>query len=363
MKKMHKKTFFIVFIVFIFLNISVCASDSLNEIIDKELGFIKIEDFDIKAFKNDIIDKGELPDLKGILKKISEILLKETGDNIKILLVLIVPILLMGVLSNLSLSSDGIINMAETMCYFAVSGIIIYVFSDITTLFKQTVLNIDVMSNSMIPVLYSLMLTMGKVTSYTVMHPTVIFLTRVLTIIINKGLFPLIMLSFALNITDNITEREKFKSISTLILKLTKWSLIFIISVFTAVLSAQNILSHSFDSVALKGTKFVVANFIPVVGGAISEGAETIGSSLILIKNATGIAGIAGVIVTAFVPVLRIYIVSLLFNILSVVSRTVSNEKIAKVLDSTAGTISMLGASVISVAFLFVVSCAIMLGG
>lgn len=360
---MLKKIVFIIFIISVVFNISASASDSLNEIIDNELGLINIENFDIKEFKNDIIDKGELPDLKGILKKILEILLKETGDHIKILLVLIVPVLLMGVLSNLSLFSDGVINMAEVMCYFLVSGIIIYVFSDITTLFRETVLNIDVMSNSMIPVLYSLMLTMGKVTSYTVMHPTVIFLTRVLIIIINKGIFPLIMLSFALNITDNITDKEKFKSISTLILKLTKWTLIFLITLFTTVLSAQNILSHSFDTVALKGTKFVVANFIPVVGGAISEGAETIGSSLILIKNATGIAGIAGVIVTAFVPVLRIYIVSFTFNILSVVSRTVSNEKIAKVLDSTAGTISMLGASVISIAFLFVVSCAILLGG
>lgn len=360
---MLKKTFFLIFSIFIILNVSVFASDSINEIIDDELGIINIENFDIKAFKNDIIDKGGLPDLKGIFKKITEILLKETSDNIKILLVLIVPILLMGVLSNLSLSSDGVVNMAETMCYFAVSGIIIYVFSDVTNLFRETVLNIDVMSNSMIPVLYSLMLTMGKVTSYTVMHPTVIFLTRILIIIINKGLFPLIMLSFALNITDNITEREKFKSISTLVLKFTKWTLIFLITLFTAVLSTQNILSHSFDTVALKGTKFVVANFIPVVGGAISEGAETIGSSLILIKNATGIAGIAGVVVTAFVPLVKIYIVSFIFSILSVVSRIVSNEKIAKVLDSTAGTISMLGASVISISFLFVVSCAILLGG
>lgn len=359
---MLKKIIFMISVILIFLNISVYASDSLSKIIDNELELVNIENFDIKEFKNDIIEKGELPGLKGIFKKIIELLLKETGEHIKILLVLIVPILLMGVLSNLSLSSSGVINMAEIMCYFLVSGIIIYVFSDITTLFCETVLNIDVMSNSMIPVLYSLMLTMGKVTSYTVMHPTILFLTRILIIIINKGIFPLIMLSFALNITDNITEREKFKSISNLILKFTKWTLIFLITLFTAVLSAQNILTHSFDTVALKGTKFVVANFIPVVGGAISEGAETIGSSLILIKNATGIAGIAGVIVTAFVPVLRIYIVSFIFNILSVVSRIVSNEKIAKVLDSTAGTISMLGASVISVAFLFVVSCAIMLG-
>lgn len=358
-----KRTVFIILLFVIILNFSVYSKNSINDIIDKELGTLHIEDFDLIDYKNNIINNGTIPSSREIIKFIIDVVLKEASTSAKTLLMLIIPVLLMGILSNISINDSGVCEMANLASYLAVSGIIIYVFSDIARLSKETVDNINAASNCMIPVLYSIMLTMGKVTSYTVMHPTVIFLSRIIMLIVKNGIFPLIMLNFALSITDNITEQEKFKRISTLIMKFTKWVLIFLITLFTAILSAQNILSHSFDSVALKGTKFLVANFIPVIGGAISDGAESIGSSLVLIKNATGIAGIIGVLVIAFSPVIKIYIVSFMFFILSAVSQTVSGEKIAKVLDSTGSAVSMLGAVVISLSFLFIISIAVLLGG
>ena len=63
---MLKKIIFMIPVILIFLNISVYASDSLSKIIDNELELVNIENFDIKEFKNDIIEKGELPGLKGI---------------------------------------------------------------------------------------------------------------------------------------------------------------------------------------------------------------------------------------------------------------------------------------------------------
>lgn len=358
-----KRSALIILLFVIILNFSAFAENSINEIIDEELGILNIEDFDIIEFKNDILKKGTIPAPKEILEIIIDIIFKEALISIKTLLTLIIPILLMGILSNLAINDGGVCEMANIASYLAVSGIIIYVFSDVAKLSKETVDNINIASNCMIPVLYSIMLTMGKVMSYTVMHPTVIFLSRIIMLIVKNAIFPLVMLSFALNITDNITQHEKFKRISTLITKFTKWVLIFLITLFTAILSAQNILSHSFDSVALKGTKFIVANFVPVVGGAISDGAESIGSSLILIKNATGIAGIIGVLVIAFSPVIKIYLVSFMFFILSAISHAVSGERIAKVLDNSGSAISMLGAVVISISFLFIVSVAVLLGG
>ena len=92
---MLKKTIFFISFILIIFSFSVYANNTFYEIIDNELGTLSIGDFDIKDFKNEIIDKGELPDLKGILRKISDILLKETGENIKMLLVLVIPVLLM----------------------------------------------------------------------------------------------------------------------------------------------------------------------------------------------------------------------------------------------------------------------------
>ncbi len=360
---MLKKIFLIVlFILLIFSSFSYSMED-VNSIIDDELKNIDINGFSVSDFKNEILEKNEIPSAKNIVKIIADIILEEAARVGKTLVILVIPILLMGMIPNLSLKDDGVSDMANIASYLAISGVIIHTFLDAVTLGKETIDSITIMSEVIVPVMYSMMITLGRFISYTNMHPTVIFLSQFILLIITKALFPLIMLNFSINVTDNITNKDNFKRISSLIAKTIKWSLIFLITLFTAILSANNILSHSFDTVALKGTKFAVANFIPVVGGAISEGAESVGTSIILIKNATGISGIAGIVIVAFIPLVKIFLISLMFYILSAVSQTVGAQRIAKVLDNSAITINMIGAVVISVAFLFIISLAILLGG
>lgn len=360
---MIKKVCVIIVLFFVFTGLNVYASDILSDSIDKELDKIDIEGFDITEFKNDIISGGEIPDTQDIVEKVLNLIFNEAYTSIKGLLILIIPILLTGILSNLSLKEDGVAIIAHIACYLAICSVIIYIFIDISKVCRDTVESINIMTKCMIPVLYSLMLTLGNITTYTVMHPAVLFMSQFFMLIVNKYIFPMIMLSFALNVTDNIANQARFKRIAALITRIIKWALIFLITLFTTILSAQNILGHSFDSVAVKGTKFAIANFIPVVGGALADGVEKVGASLILIKNATGIAGIAGVIVIALVPIIKIYSVSLMLYILSAISQTIAGDKIADVLDNVGSTVSLLGSIVVSMSFIFVISVAVIMGG
>ena len=102
----------------------------------------------------------------------------------------------------------------------------------LTLLARETVVNIDVITKCLIPVLYSLVLTMGNITSAIAMQPTVIFLSEILLVIINKYLFPATILSFALTVTDNITGGNGLKYFSELIGKIVKWSVVFILTIF-----------------------------------------------------------------------------------------------------------------------------------
>ena len=356
------------FIAFVILftavfSVTVIAADDMNEIIDNELEKVNAGDFDLVEFKNSFINEGKLPGIKDILGTIINLVFKEASVSIKTLSFLVIPLLLMGILSNLSLTSEGTVKMAEAVCALSLTAVIINVFISALTLCETAISEVNIMSLCMLPVMYSLLLSMGKISTYTVMHPTVIFLIHFIMNVINKLLIPAVLSGFILSLTDSIGGKGRFKRITGLLIKTTKWVLIFLISIFTAILSAQNILTHSFDTVALKGSKFVVANFIPVIGGAIADGTEAVGSSLILIKNATGVAGLIGVMFIIFIPVIRIFLIGLSFYILSAVSQLFSMDKIAEVLDTSGSTVNMLGAIVISTAFLFVISIAVMLGG
>ncbi len=353
----------IILLMVVIFSVSAAASDTINEIIDKELKNIDVNAFDPVEFKNSFIKDGKLPGIKDILQSIIDLIFKEASSSMKSLSLLIIPLLFMGVLSNLSLKGDGVIKMAEIVCALSLTAVIINTFLSALSLAENTLSEINIMSSCMLPIMYSLLLSMGRISTYTVMHPTVIFLTHFIMSVISKMLIPAVLSAFVLSLIDNVDKKARFKRIAALMIKITKWALIFLISIFTAILSAQNILTHSFDTVALKGSKFAVANFIPVVGGAIADGAEAVGSSLLLIKNVTGVTGLVAVLFIAFIPVIRIFIIGLSFYILSAISQLVSMDKISETLDLSGSTVNMLGAIVISTAFLFIISIAVMLGG
>lgn len=362
---MIRKTAFIITVILFFFCVSALAEpEEISDNVDIKLNEIHIDGFDVAQFKNEIILNGKIPTVDYLFEKLMKIVFDEAYSSFKNLVMLIVPIMLFGVLSSLSLkkSGDGVASVAYISCYMVICTTIIYIFADIAKLARETVLNIDIITKCMIPVLYSLMLTLGKFVSTVSMQPTVIFISQIMLVIVNKLLLPLIMLSFSLTISDNIANQSKLKYFSDLINKFVKWVLVFILSIFTAILSTQNILGHSFDKIALKGTKFAVTNFIPIIGGALSEGVETVGASLILIKNATGIAGIAAVVVVAVLPIVKIYSVSIMFYILSAISQPVTGDKFSKVLGSVGGATSTLGVLVICMAFVFIISVAFVLG-
>ena len=272
----------VIFILSLNYNTALCSINEISGRIDEELDKIHIEDFSLSEYKNRIILNEEIPEAKDIFEHILKIVFDEAYDSFKRLVMLIIPIILFGVMSALSLKSseEGVGKIAYISCYVIICTSVVYVFTDIAALAYETITNIDVITKCMIPVLYVIMLTMGEFVSSVSMQPTVLFISQIMLVIKNKNLFPMIMISFTLTVTDNILKQSRMKYIAELINKCVKWILIFILTVFITILSTQKILGHSFDIIALKGTKFAVTNFIPIVGGALSEGVETIGASL-----------------------------------------------------------------------------------
>ena len=88
----------------------------------------------------------------------------------------------------------------------------------------------------------------------------------------------------------------------------------------SAVLAFQGIISKSADSLAIKGIKFAVGSFIPVVGSAVNEALSTIAGGIGTIKAATGVVGAVAVCLLAALPIIQILMHKLFLELLSVCS-------------------------------------------
>lgn len=109
---------------------------------------------------------------------------------------------------------------------------------------------------------------------------------------------PLMNVFLALTITSSLSQRMNLSSLCESVYKFAKWSLTFVMSVFTAVLSLQTIMTSSMDNVSKKALRFAVSSFVPVVGGALGEALNTFNGSVELLKSG---AGVFVIIASAFI--------------------------------------------------------------
>ncbi len=116
-------------------------------------------------------------------------------------------------------------------------------------------------------------------------------------------ILPLMHIFLGIAVSSGIAPQVGLNGFLSLITKLTKWLLGFVMAVFTAVLSLRQAASGALDSLGSKAARFALSSFVPVVGGALSEAYKTVQGSLHVLKSGLGIFVILALALT-FLPLL-----------------------------------------------------------
>jgi len=103
---------------------------------------------------------------------------------------------------------------------------------------------IDRMVNFMyssIPVLVTLIISSGNISSGGVLQPLLIMVVQVSATIIKNILIPLIVLSTIISIVDNISDKIQISRLSSFLKNITQWTLGLILTIFVAIVSLQDL--------------------------------------------------------------------------------------------------------------------------
>ena len=116
-------------------------------------------------------------------------------------------------------------------------------------------------------------------------------------------ILPLLHIFLGIAVSSGIAPQVGLGGFLSLITKLTKWLLGFVMAIFTAVLSLRQAASGALDSLGSKAARFALSSFVPVVGSALSEAYKTVQGSLHVLRSGLGIFVILALAFT-FLPVL-----------------------------------------------------------
>lgn len=192
-----------------------------------------------------------------------------------------------------------------------------------------------------VPVYAGIAASSGAVTSAAVYNMTIIGAAEGAVQLASNIMLPLMSSCMALGIADGINTQYSLGSITALINKCCTFLIIAVMTIFTGMTSLQSSVGTAADSIGVKAAKLAVSNFIPVVGGALSDTYGTVRSCLGLLRSAAGIYGIAAIALTVLPPALEAAALYLAVNIGCAVSEILGQDRLVKLLKNTSSVIGM----------------------
>ena len=317
-----------------------------------------IDGFDPEDIIKDV-SEGRLDfNIKGILNNALRFLFKELYQNLGILVKLAVLIVICAILKNLQTSflKEGVGEIAFYVCYILIITVLLVSFSTVIKMSAQIINDMVGFMYATIPVLITLVVSGGNITTGGVFQPVMIMLVEVSATVIKNVFIPMIFLSTILNIINNISDKIQLTRLAGFIKPITSWDLGVILTVFIAIVWLQGSLGAVIDGVTSKAAKFAIGTFIPIVGKTLADAADTVIGCTLLIKNAAGLAALLGVLVICIVPLIKIIALAALYKAASALFEPVSEKRITNCINEVAGSMVHIFAITAAVAFMFIIS-------
>lgn len=380
MKKILISITMCILIGFTFTSISFAneeeIKDSVDSYITKQLNKINLKDIqkhikeedllrdvDLKTFVKDLI-AGKKTMLDLFNKEGFKIFLfEELKASLKVASIIFVLALLSSILKSLDNSfSSGAVSQVTTYIVFIVMVTLTLVgFKDVLNICNNTIDSMISLMQIVMPILITFLVVMGFPITSTVMTPIFMGGVTFINIVFKNFLFISITIGFAVLVINNISSSIKLKKLSSFIKQINLITIGAIFTIYLGLVSMQGMYVKSLDGFAIKSTKFAIGNFIPVVGGFVSDSFDIILSSSQLIKNLFGGVGLIILIGICLIPIVKIISIILVYKASAMIVEPVGEENISNFLNEISNLMAIMLGCIIAITIMFFVTIAIVI--
>lgn len=358
------------------LNTSYCDDDVDNNTIESQQEIFGINSFIENSKKytgeffsdvniNDILNsaiQGKI-DNSNMYKKILNLLGTEIKTGIRSLISILVIIIIHSILKSVSesLENDNISKLIYYVQYIAIVTIVMSNFSDIINLVKETTVNLVGFMNTLIPVLISLMLYTGSVTTTSILEPIILFMINFIGNLIQDILIPVMLIITSISVVSKISDKIQIEKISKFLKSSTTWLLGIILTVFVGVVSLEGTLSSSVDGITAKTAKTIVSSSIPVVGKILGDVVDSVLGCGVILKNAVGFLGVIIIIGICILPILKLAVLTFSYKLVASISEVIADAKIVKLLDEISEIFKILFAILVTISFMVIIGVTLLI--
>lgn len=314
-------------------------------------------------FKDLVASGNQAFSFKSILSAILRFFFHEVLQNGRLLASIVILTVFSMILESLqsAFERQSVSKIGYAICYMVLIVIAINSFNIAIDYAKTAIGSMINFMIAIIPLLLTLMASMGNVTSVTMMHPLIVFMINTMGSVIYYVVFPLLFFSVVLHIASSLSEKYKVTQLAKLLQKGGVVVLGVMSTIFLGVLSVRGISGSVADGVGIRTAKYITSNFVPVVGKMFSDASDTVIGASLLVKNAIGLAGVVILVSMCAFPAIKILTMAVIYHVSAAVLQPLGDSPIVKTLSTIGKSLIYVFAALAAVGFLFFLAITILI--
>lgn len=298
------------------------------------------------------------------LSAIAKYLFREVWVNARLLAQLLVLAVMLALLQAMqgSFGDKSFGDVVFAVCFMVLVLIGINTFRTAVGVGREAINNMVAFMQALIPMLTSLLVAAGSLTSAALMSPVVYTFLAWIAGLTNAFVIPLLFFAVVLGLTGNISEKLSLGKLAGSVRQICVGILGVTFTVFIGVMTLRGITAPISDALSIRAGKFLASNFIPVIGKMFSDAVEIVAGSTAIAKNAVGLLGILIVAALCVFPVLKILALVVVYRLTGALIQSVSDKRLVDALNQLESSLLLLMVVVGAVGVMFFMSLTILIG-
>lgn len=247
----------------------------------------------------------------------------------------------------------------HTVTVLAAGGLLLSPITALMVQVQQAAQSAGVFMLSFVPVYAGILSAGGSAAAALSYQTTLLAAAELLVQLCRTALLPVLSVSLAMGCTGAVADGFCLESFSAALHKAVLWVLSLLATVFSGVLSVQQMVAAAGDTLGRRAMKFSISSFVPVVGGALSEAYTTVLGCAGLLRSTVGCFGVVATVLTVLPPLVACLAWSICLQLAgsaAALFRLVALEKLCR---TVVGSVRVLIAVLAVFALLMIVSTSV----
>ena len=350
------------------------TKNSVDQYIDEQLQKVNLgeieqyidedifKEVDLKVFLKDLIN-GE----KNLLDLFNEenlkmFMFKEIRSSLKVAVLILILALISSILKSLdnSFSSGAISQTITYIVFIVIVSFTLVNFKDVLDICFNSINSMVGLMKVIVPILIAFLVLIGFPITSTTINPIVIGGIAFIDTIFKNFITVTITTLFAILIVNSLSKNVKLNKFAKLIKQINIVGIGAIFTVYLGLIAMQSLYVTSIDTFGVKTAKFALGNFIPVVGGFVSDSVDILLSSSQLIKNVFGGVSLIILIGICLIPIIKVVSIIIVYKVSAVAIEPIAEDNISNFLSEVGNLMTIMLACVIAIVIMFFVTTAVL---